>query len=146
MSVTKILVTTTLLVIISLVHLNALVMMVTPVMVSPVPISMSVPILHVIAMQLVTILMVVTLVHVTIDMLEMATNANALMTMLSGMVTAINATAVTKEPDLTAKISTNAPVALTHVTPMLLVKILMVDTTVLATLDIAVIFKLFYFI
>ena len=121
-------------------------MMVMPVMVLTVPTSMNVPLLHVTAMQLVTILTVVTLVHVTTDMLEMVTNANVLMTMLSGMVTAISVTVVTKEPDSTAKISTNAPVAVTHVTPMLPVKIPMAVTTVIATLDIAVIFSLFYLI
>ena len=115
-------------------------MMDMPVMVSTVPMSMNVQLLHVTAMQLVTILTVVTLVHVTTDMLEMATNANALMTMLSGMVTAISATVATKEPDSTAKISTNAPVAVTPVIPMPPVKIPMAVTTVLATLDIAVIF------
>ena len=101
---------------------------------------MSVTVLHVTLMQLVTISTVVIPVHVTTDMLEMVTSANALMTMQSGMVTAINALMVTKEPDSTAKMSTNAHVALTHVTTMLLVTIPMADTTVLAILDIAVIF------
>ena len=63
---------------------------------------MSVTVLLVTLMQLVTISTAVILVHVTTDMLEMVMNANALMTMPSGMVTAINALMVTKEPDSTA--------------------------------------------
>ena len=64
---------------------------------------MSVTVLHVTLMQLVTISTAVILVHVTTDMLEMVKSANALTTMLSGMVTAINALMVMKELDSTAK-------------------------------------------
>ena len=114
--------------------------MVTLVTVLLVLTSTSVTVLHVTVMQLVTISTAVTRVHATIDTLEMVTNASVLMTMLSGMVTAINATMVTKELDSIAKISTSAQEALTHVTTMLLATTPTAATTALATLDIAVIF------